>query len=169
MAVDFSKRAFDLFSGKKRTRLVPTLAIAVLVTAAVAIPLIMQAVDSRNNPVEPAVVLAPADADLIVVDTAESDPGPLDSATVAGPLLISLRQDDASAVSFNLFASGADQPIVESVDADGPQFDLVVSDSGGGSPFDSTLLQNGAYELFVTIRTPDEDRRAAVGFEIANP
>ena len=169
MAVDLSKNAFDLFSGKRRTRLVPTLIITLLVTAAVAVPLIMRAVDARNNPVEPTVVLAPADAGLIMVDTAQSDPVPLDLATVAGPLLISLRQDGATAASFNLFAAGADQPIVESVDVDGPQFDMVVSPSGGGSPFDSTLLQNGQYELFVTIRTPDEDRRAAVGFEIANP
>ena len=169
MAVDLSKNAFELFSGKKRTRLVPTLVIALLVTAAVAVPLIQRAVDARNNPVVPEVVLAPADAQLIMVDTAETDPRPLDLATVAGPLSISLRQDDASAVSFNLFAAGADQPIVESVDLTGPQFDMVVSDSGGGSPFDSTLLQNGEYELFVTIRTPDEDRRAAVGFAIANP
>lgn len=169
MAVDLSKNVFELFSGKKRTRLVPTLAIAILVTSLVAVPLIFRAVDARNNPVEPETVLAPADAQLILVDTASLEPAPLDSATVAGSILISLRQAEAGAVSFNLFAAGADQAIVESVDLNGPQFDMLVSDSGGGSPFDSTLLQNGDYELFVTIRMPNEDRRAAVSFEIANP
>jgi len=167
--VDLSKNVFELFSGKKRARLVPTLAIAILVTSLVAVPLIFRAVDARNNPVEPEIVLAPADAQLILVDTASLEPAPLDSATVAGPILISLRQTEAGAVSFNLFAAGADQAIVESVDLNGPQFDMLVSDSGGGSPFDSTLLQNGDYELFVTIRMPNEDRRAAVSFEIANP
>jgi len=86
-----------------------------------------------------------------------------------GPILISVTEPDAQAVSFNLFAAGADQAIVESVDLNGPQFDMVVSDSGGGRPFDSALLQNGEYELFVTMRMPNEDRRTAVSFEIANP
>ena len=169
MSVDVSKNVFELFSGKKRTRLVPTLAIAILVTSLVAVPLIFRAVDARNNPIEPEIVLAPADAQLILVDTASLEPAPLDLATVAGSILISLREPEAGAVSFNLFAAGADQAIVESLDVNGPQFDMLVSDSGGGSPFDSTLLQNGDYELFVTIRMPDEDRRAAVSFEIANP
>ena len=169
MAVDLSKNVFELFSGKKRTRLGPTLAIAIFVTGLVAVPLIFRAVDARNNPVETPVVLAPADADLVMVDTAENDRAPLDFATVTGPILISVTESDAQAVSFNLFAAGADQAIVESVDLNGPQFDMVVSESGGGSPFDSTLLQNGEYELFVTIRMPNEDRRTAVSFEIANP
>ena len=169
MAADLSKNVFDLFSGKKRTRLAPTLAIAVLVTGIVVAPLVYRAIDARNNPVEATVVLAPVDGQLVMVDTAGTDPSPLDLATVSGPILISLRQDNASAVSFNLYAAGADRAVVESQDLDGPQFDLVVSESGGGSPFDSTLLTNGDYELFVTIRTPDEDRRTAVSFKIANP
>lgn len=169
MSVDVSKSVFELFSGKKRTRLLPTLAIAVVVTGLVAVPLILRAIDARNNPVETPVVLAPADTQLIMVDTGESEPAPLDQVSVAGPILISLRQEDATAVSFRLFAAGADQAIVESRDLQGPQFDMIVSESGGGSPFDTALLQNGSYELFVTIRTPKEDRRAAVSFEIANP
>ena len=169
MAVDLSKNVFELFSGKKRTRLVPTLAIAVVVTLLVAVPLIFRAVDARNNPVEAQVVLAPADADLVMVDMAVGDRFPLDRAAVSGPILISVTEADAQAVSFNLFAAGADQAIVESVDLNGPQFDMVVSASGGGEPFDSALLQNGDYELFVTIRLANEDRRTAVSFEIANP
>ena len=169
MAVDVSKNVFELFSGKKRTRLLPTLAIAVVVTALVAVPLTFRAIDARNNPVEEDVVLAPADAALIMVDTAAADRIPLDLAVVSGPILISVREANAEAVSFNLFAAGADQAIIESVDLNGPQFDMVVSESGGGDPFDSTLLRNGEYELFVTIRMPNEDRRAAVSFEIANP
>ena len=169
MSVDVSKNVFELFSGKKRTRLVPTLIIAVSVTALVAVPLIWRAVDARNNPVEPDVVLAPADSQLVLVDTVDGDPLPLDAATVQGPILISVRDEAASSVAFNLYAAGADQAVIESVDIDGPQFDMVVSATGGGEPFDSTLLRNGTYELFVTIRTPDEDRRTAVGFEVANP
>lgn len=120
MAVDLSKNVFELFSGKKRTRLAPTLAIAILVTSLVAMPLIFRAVDARNNPVEPEIVLAPADAQLIMVDTASFEPAPPDLATVAGSILISLREAEAGAVSFNLFAAGADQAIVESVDLIGP-------------------------------------------------
>jgi len=169
MAVDFSKNVFDLFSGKKRIRLLPTLAIAFVVTGLVAVPLTYRAVDSRNNPVDPEVVLAPADAAVITVDTATTERMPLDLATVEGSILISVSDASAQAVSFSLFAADSDQAIVESVDLEGPQFDLIVSESGGGSPFDSTMLQNGRYELFVTIRMPNEDQRTAVGFEIENP
>lgn len=169
MAVDVSKNIFELFSGKKRTRLVPTLAIAVLVTAAVAVPLIVRAVNARNNPVEEIAVLAPADPDQILVDTAADDPAPLDQSTVAGQILISIRDEQASAVSFNLFAAGADQAVVESQDLAGPQFDLVVNESGRAGLFDTSKLQNGNYELFVTIRMPDEDRRTAVSFQVENP
>lgn len=171
MALDLSKNISALFSGRKRTQLLPTLAIAIVLTGAVAVPLTLLAVDAQDNPTEEPIVLAPADSQLVLVDTAGvgNDPTPLDLATVSGPILISLREDSASAVSFNLFASGAEAAVVESQDTQGPQFDLVVSESGGGSPFDSTALQNGAYELFVTIRTPDEDRRTAVSFTIENP
>jgi len=169
MAVDFSKNVFELFSGKKRTRPGATLAIAVVVTALVAVPLTLRAVDARNNPEEREVVLAPAESDLIVVDTAEQSSTPLDLASVSGPILVSLREDDASAVSFRLFAAGSDEPILDSRDIEGPRFDMVVDDSGAGSPFDSTLLRNGSYELFVTIRTPKEDRRTAVSFDVSNP
>ena len=58
--------------------------------------------------------------------------------------------------------------MVESQDLAGPQFDLVVSDSGGGDPFDTNLLVDGEYELFVTIRTDNEDRRTAVAFSVEN-
>lgn len=168
MAVDVSKNLFDLFRGKKRTRLVPTLAIALIVTAAVAVPLVVRAVDQRNNPVEVPVVVAPADPQQIMVDTAADDPKPLDQATVDGQILISLQDDRASAVSFNLFASGSDFAIVESQDLQGAQFDMVVSESGGGSLFDTTKLQDGSYELFVTIRLPNEDQRTAVSFQVQN-
>jgi len=168
VAVDISKNIFDLFSGKKRTRLLPTLAIALIVTAAVAVPLIVRAIDARNNPVETPVVVAPADPQQILVDTAADDPKPLDLATVDGQVLISLQDDQATAVSFNLFAAGSDIAIVESQDLRGPQFDLVVSESGGGSLFDTTRLQDGTYELFVTIRVPEEDRRTAVSFQVQN-
>lgn len=165
MAVDLSKNIFELFAGRKRARLLPTLVIAVLMTSIVAVPLTLRALDSSD---EPQVVVAVADSQMVMVDTVNGIPTPLDTNTVAGPILISLRQSDATAVSFNLFASGADQAIVESLDVQGPQFDFVVDD-GVVAPFDSTLLSNGVYELFVTIRTSDEDRRTAVSFEVENP
>lgn len=169
MAVDFSKNVFELFSGKKRTRPGTTLAVALAVTALVAVPLVWRAVDARNNPIEEDVVLAPADAQKVVVDTGSTEPMPLDRSSVGGPILISLREDNATAVSFRLFAAGADRPILDSQDLDGPHFDMIVSESGGGAPFDSTLLEDGSYELFITIRTSKEDRRAAVSFEVSNP
>jgi len=132
VSVDLSKNIFDLFSGKKRIRFVPTLAIAAIVTAAIAIPLTFRANDARNNPVVEETVLAPADAQLVMVDTAAND------------------------------------PLLESQDLAGPQFDLVVSESGGGSLFDTTRLQDGSYELFVTIQLPQEDQRTAVSFQVAN-
>jgi len=167
MALDFSKNVFELFSGKKRSRLVPTLAIAAVVTAVVAVPLILRAADARTDPSQAEVVLAPADASLVLVDQAFGEPEPLDLATVSGQVLISIFDEDATAVSFNMFAAGADIAAVESVDGDGPQFDLV-SEDGSGRPFDTTVLQDGEYELFVTIRTPVEDRRTAVSFAVAN-
>ena len=165
MAIDLSNSAFELFAGRKRARLLPTLVIAAVVTASVAIPLVIRALDSTDA----AVVVAAADAQMVIVDTIDDEPAPLDTNTVAGPILISLQQPDASAVSFNLFASGAEQVIVESLDLEGPQFDFVVDPAGTVSPFDSTLLSNGAYELFVTIRVADEDRRTAVSFQVENP
>jgi len=168
VSVDLSKNIFDLFSGKKRIRFVPTLAIAAIVTAAIAIPLTFRANDARNNPVVEETVLAPADAQLVMVDTAANDPLPLDLAVVEGQVLISLRHEQARSVSFNLFAAGAEQAILESQDLAGPQFDLVVSESGGGSLFDTTRLQDGSYELFVTIQLPQEDQRTAVSFQVAN-
>jgi len=87
---------------------------------------------------------------------------------VSGPVLISVQQPDATAVSFNLFSQGGDEAIVESLDLEGPQFDFVVSDDAA-VPFDSTVLGNGTYELFVTVRTATEDRRTAVSFQVENP
>lgn len=169
MAIDLSTGTLGLFSGKVRSRPLPTLAIAALVTCAVAVPLIFLALEARDNPVRTETVVAPADAGMVLVDTAAGDPVPLDEALVNGSVLISLREPSASAVSFNLFAAGADAAVVESVDAEGPQFDFVVSDSGRGQPFDTNLLLNGDYELFITIRTPNEDRRTAVSFTVENP
>lgn len=169
VAVDLSKNAFELIAGRKRARLLPTLAIALLVTSAVAVPLVIRALDATDDADEAQVAVAAADSQMVMVDTVNGIPTPLDTNTVTGPILISLRQSDATAVSFNLFAAGADEVIVESLDMQGPQFDFVVDTDGMVAPFDSTLLSNGAYELFVTIRTADEDRRTAVSFMIENP
>jgi len=170
VAVGISKRgAVELFAGRKRARLLPTLCIAAIVTAIVALPLILRALDATEAETgDQPLVLAPADSQSILVDTVDSEPAPLDESTVSGPILISLDQPDATAVSFNLFAQGADVAIVESLDLEGPRFDFVV-DEGDVVPFDSTVLGNGTYELFVTVRTSTEDRRTAVSFQVENP
>jgi len=167
-AANVTNRGFGLFLGKKRSRPVPTLVITVLVTCLVAIPLGVVALDARDNPTTAPAVVAPADAGLIVVDMADADSQPLDLSTISGSVLISVTDAEASSVAFSLFAAGADTPVVASQDLDGPQFDLVVSDSGGADPFDSNLLVDGDYELFVTIRTDSEDRRTAVAFSVEN-
>ena len=168
MAVDISRNLSDLFAGKKRIRFVPTLVLTLLVTALVAVPLIVRSVDARNNPVETPTIVAPGDPQQIVVDTGSDDSRPLDLATVAGQVRISLQDDQANAVSFNLFAAGSDVAIVESRDLEGPEFDLVVSESGEGSLFDTTRLQDGLYELFITVQVEQESQRTAVSFEVQN-
>lgn len=175
VAVNLSKNALEVFAGRKRARLLPTLVIAVLLTSVVAVPLVIRALDSTDSadaavePVAAVAAVGAADSQMIMVDTVNGDPTPLDTNTVAGPILISLRQPDATAVSFNLFAAGGDQAIVESLDLQGPQFDFIVDRGGSVLPFDSSLLSNGAYELFVTIRSGDQDRRTAVSFQVENP
>lgn len=167
-AANVANGGLGLFLGNKRSRPVPTLVIALLVTCAVAIPLSIVAQDARNNPVAAAAVVAPADAGVVVVDMADDERQPLDLSTISGSVLISVTDTDASSVAFSLFAAGADSPVIESQDLAGPQFDLVVSESGGGDPFDSNLLVNGDYELFITIRADNEDRRTAVAFSVEN-
>ena len=163
--MEIPKRFFELFSGNQRAGAMPTLLIAALVTALVAIPLTIRAVDARDR----AALLDPAaDASLVVVDTADTDPAPLDGSTVSGALLISLYHPEASGVSFNLFARGGAEPLIASQDLAGPRFDLLVSERGGGKPFDSTLLADGDYELYLTVATGEGEQRTALAFAVQN-
>lgn len=164
MANDISRRAFDLFSGKKRVRTLPTFAIALLVTAMVVIPFLASASDDDEDQ-----VITAADPLSVLVDTSQGDPSPLDQSVVEGPVLISVSDEAASAVSFSLFAAGTQEALLASQDLEGPSFDLIVSDAGGGAPLDSTMLSNGEYELFLTIAGADGEQRTAVGFSVANP
>ena len=112
-------------------------------------------------------VVAPADSELVVVDM----PGgaqPLDLMTIGGPVLISVTQDDATSVAFSLFVAGGDDPVIQALDTVGPRFDLIASEAGDGEPLDSTMLTDGDYELFVTIRVDGEDQRTAVTFSVDN-
>lgn len=163
--MDIPKRFFELFSGNTRVRAAPTLVIAAVVTALVAVPLTLRAVDARDDaePVDPAVP-----AELVLVDAGDIEPSPLDGSTVAGPILVSVSHPSASGVAFNLFPSGEEDPVYASQDLDGPVFDLIAGDRGGGVPLDSTLLSDGEYELFLTVATPAGEQRTAVRFMIRN-
>ena len=159
------KQFFDLFSGNKRASVVPTLVIAALVTAVVAIPLTIRAAHASD----PVATVAPAaDANMIVVDTADFDPTPLDRATVSGPVLISFHHPTASGVSFHLLASGSTEPLIAAQDLQGPQFDLLARERGGAKPLDSSLLADGDYELFLTVATGGGEQRTAVTFTVQN-
>lgn len=163
--MEIPKHFFALFSGNRRARPLPTMLIAAVVTALVAVPLTVRALDARDEP-EP--VPATADASLVVVDMANAEPAPLDQATVGGPLLISFDHPSATGVSFNLFEAGTDEPLVASQDLDGPHFDLLVGERGAGRPLDSTLLADGRYELFLTVATGVGEQRTAVSFAVKN-
>ncbi len=162
MAVDLSSRIAQIMAGQRRARPLPTLFIALAVTAAVAIPLTERVV--RADAVSPA-----ADPTSIVVDLLDADPAPLDGATVSGPVLISLNDDDARAVSFAFFAAGETDPILASQDLEGPGFTPMRTGSGTPQSMDTTVLANGPYELFVTVATDEGEQRTAVTFEVANP
>jgi len=156
---------FDLFSGKKRVRTLPTLAIALVVTAMVVVPFVASASgdDAQDEPI------TAADPASVLVDTSLGAPSPLDMSIVEGSVLISVSDESASAVSFSLFAAGSEDALLTSQDLEGPNFDLIVSDSGGGTPLDSTLLDNGEYELFLTVVGDEGEQRTAVGFSVVNP
>lgn len=164
--MDLSQHLGELFLGNKRARALPTLIIALFVTALVAVPLTVRAVDARGSDRPPA--LAAAQAEAIMVDTADSERQPLDRQTISGNALISYRDQDAAGVAFNLLAKGGTTPVLNSADTDGPQFDLIPGDDGKALPFDTTVLPNGPYELFMSVSSPDGEKRTAVVFEVAN-
>lgn len=159
MATGLAGRIASIASGKRRVRPLPTLAIALVVTAAVAIPL-TEVVANSNAP--------GADPNSIVVDLLDADPQPLDGAVLAGDALVSLNDAEALGASFQLFASGTDAPLLSSQDLTGPNFFPLESADGSGQPLDTTMLPNGQYELFVTIAKPAGDQRTAVLFEVSN-
>lgn len=159
MATGLARRIVSIASGRRRVGPLPTLAIALVVTAAVAIPLTEVAAGSN----------APgADPNSIVVDMIDTEPRPLDGAILVGDALVSFNDAEALGASFQLFASGADAPLLSSQDLSGPNFFPVESADGLGQPLDTAMLPNGEYELFVTVTKPDGDQRTAVLFEVNN-
>ena len=110
-----------------------------------------------------------ADPASIVVDLLDTDPAPLDGATVSGPALISVNDPDAQGVSFALFLAGDEDPILASQDLTGPSFSPLQTPGGTPQSMDTTVLANGDYELFVTVATADGEQRTAVTFTVANP
>lgn len=153
--MDLSRRLLLLLGAQTRARVLPTLLIAGLVTAAIAVPLAVRALDAED----PA-----ADADQLVANDS-----PLDGSVLSGDVSVAFTADGAEAVSFNLFEAGSADPIYASQDLEGPSFDLVVNDDGSPGSLDSTLLSNGSYELFITIAEGDDENRTAVRFEVQNP
>ncbi len=153
--MDLSRRLLLLLGAQTRTRVLPTLLIAGLVTCAIAIPLGIRALNAD----EPA-----ADVAALVADT-----GPLDGGVVSGDVSIAFTGEDVEAVSFNLFMAGSDTAVYTSQDVDGPSFDLVQNNDGSPGSLDSTQLSNGAYELFVTMNGAAGEKRTAATFEVQNP
>lgn len=162
MAVDLSSRIAQIMAGQRRVRPLPTLLIALAVTALVAIPLTERVVraDSASTA---------ADPETIMVDLLDTDPAPLDGATVSGSALISVNDPNAEGVSFALFLSGEEEPVLASQDLSGPSFSPLQNAAGTPKSMDTTALANGTYELFLTVATADGDQRTAVTFEVANP
>ena len=162
MAVDLSSRIAQIMAGQRRVRPLPTLLIALAVTALVAIPLTERVVraDSASTA---------ADPETIMVDLLDTDPAPLDGATVSGSALISVTDPNADGVSFALFLSGEEEPVLASQDLSGPSFSPLQNAAGTPLSTDTTVLANGTYELFLTVATNDGDQRTAVTFEVANP
>ena len=162
MAVDLSSRIAQIMAGQRRVRPLPTLLIALAVTALVAIPLTERVVraDSASTA---------ADPETIMVDLLDTDPAPLDGATVSGSALISVNDPNADGVSFALFLSGEEEPVLASQDLSAPSFSPLRNAAGTPLSMDTTVLANGMYELFLTVATNDGDQRTAVTFEVANP
>ena len=159
MASDLSQRLAAIVSGKRRVRPLPTLAIALGVTALVAIPLTENFLGSANPS---------ADPNQIVVDMIDTEPLPLDGAILTGDALVSFNDAEALGASFQLFSAGADAPLLASQDLTGPSFFPVQDDDGSGQPLETEMLPNGEYELFVTVTKSEGEQRTAVVFEVAN-
>lgn len=150
-----------MFAGRRRARPLPTLAVALVVTALVAIPLTERVVRSDDGP-------APVTDVQVMVDVADGDPVPLAEAELSGPALISYTDPGATAVSFSLYPDDSDEPILAGQDLDGPAFFPVLDESGVGQPLDTTLLADGGYSLFVTIAADGGEQRSAVSFTVEN-
>ncbi len=153
----------DLVSSTRRAPKIPTFAIALAVTAIVALPLLFRALDPVPIDTGPA-----ADSDGLVLAFGPEDTKPLDEQIVTGSIRISFRDPIATAVSFSLFERGSSDPVFATQDLDGPQFDLIRDAAGNPEPLDSTELGDGSYELFITVDTPAGEKRTAVTFLVQN-
>ena len=162
MAVELSKNVLEVFAGRKRARVAPTLVIATVVTLLIGVPLWFQASDASAK-----VVAGQADR-IIVIDMPDGAPGPLDQTVISGRVLISYNDPNVEAVSWRIVRSGESEPVFEGQDREGPQFDLNLSDGGFVETLDSNLLGNGQFELFVAVASDAGEQRTAVSFEVAN-
>lgn len=150
----------DIMSGATKLKAITSLVISTVVTVAVVAPLLWRATQLESRAVVP--------ADRIVVTTPELDAEELDGATVAGPARIALQGEEIQAVAFVVAPRGA-ASIIERVDGDGPNFDLFTDDAGSPLPLDTTKLDDGDYDLLLTVTSTDGSvAKAAAGFEIRN-
>lgn len=157
-----STRLSEIISGERRAGTLPTLVVAAVVTAMVAIPMFVASGAAEG-------ATAPADPALVTVELAETNPAPLDGAILSGQALISIAAGYVEAASFSLFPTGAEEPVLSKQDLVGPVFSPVLDDHGREQPLDTSLLANGDYELFVVMQTPDGEQRTALGFVVENP
>jgi len=158
--LDVASRLAAIAAGRRRVSPLPTMVVALVVTALVVIPFTEWI--GRSAP-------AAADPSTIVVGLLDTEPMGLDGATLAGPALISIDDDRLEGVSFAMYPRGENTPILASQDLSGPTFSPRQSASGADQPMDTTLLSNGVYDLFVTIATARGEQRTAVTFQVANP
>lgn len=155
----------ELLAGGRKLRVVWAFAISAIVTGAVVTPLALR-VDGAT-PVE-AVGVAAA-PDCVVANTSLDGTQPLEGQTLSGRAIISYRCDGV-AVAFSVYDDGdSDEPIVTRMDTEGPSFDLFSDDLGRANALDTTKLDDGTYQIFVTATQDNaEPQQVSTSFEVDN-
>lgn len=148
--------------GSARANPLVTLVLSTLATVVIAAPLWLKAADV---PADPLVALPGG----VVVITTDAPLQPLNDATIGGRALVSYIGDDIAGVAFNLAeADGA--VLSQRVDTVGPSFDLLTDDLDDPLALDTTKLNNGAYELLVSVTNSEgSETLTAAGFTVDNP
>lgn len=150
----------DILSGATKLRAITSLVISTVVTVAVVAPLMWRANQLESRAVVP--------ADQIVVTTSELDAASLDGATIGGGARIALQGPEIQAVAFAVAPAGG-ASVIDRIDGEGPDFDLFTDDDGAPLPLDTTKLDDGNYDLLLTVTSTDGSvAKSAASFEIRN-